>query len=124
MLALLFSACYTKGTFKGKRYKTMTKEISIEMVKKYNEIVKATIGTKAYEQVALYHEFKTDEGKWESTSSYGYKYPISLWDDGMRFYLKSISGRRWLYMDLDGEIADRYLLEDCKIARLFFCEEV
>lgn len=101
----------------------MAKEISIEKINKYNEIVKATIGTKAYEQVALYHEFKTDEGRWESASAYGYRYAISTWEDGMRFYLKTVCGKRWLYMDLDGEIADRYLLEDCKMARLFFDEE-
>lgn len=95
----------------------MAKEISNEMVKKYNEIIKATIGTNAYDQVALYHEFKTDEGRWEQESYYG----ISTYEfDGVRFYLKIINGRRWLYMDMDGEIADRYLLEDCKMARLFF----
>jgi hypothetical protein len=102
----------------------MAKEISIEKINKYNQIIKATIVTKAYEQVALSHEFKTDEGRWEQASCYGYKYSISTYDfDGVRFYLKIVSGRRWLYMDLDGEIADRYLLEDCKIARLFFDNE-
>lgn len=102
----------------------MTKEISIEKINKYNQMVQAAIGTKAYDQIALLKEWKTDEGRWES-NPYGYRYQISaIWEDGMRFYLKTVCGRRWLYMDLDGEIADRYLLEDSKIARLFFCEEV
>lgn len=101
----------------------MKKEISLEKIEKYNQIVKATIGTKAYDQVALLKEWKTDEGKWE-VNPYGYRYSISdIWEDGMKFYLKTINGKRWLYMDLDGEIADRYLLEDGKIARLFFDTE-
>lgn len=100
----------------------MKKYISLEAVKNYSVMVEAAIGTKAYDMLALYREYRDDSKKWGG-NPYKYLYPISLYEwvedkDSVKFYLKTVSGVEYLYMDLDGEPADRYLLND--IAKAFF----
>lgn len=100
----------------------MKNYISLEAVKKYSVMVEAAIGTKAYDMLALYREYRDDSKKWGG-NPYNYLYPISLYEwvedkDSVKFYLKTVSGVDYLYMDLDGEPADRYLLND--IAKAFF----
>lgn len=100
----------------------MKKYISLEAVKNYNVMVEAAIGTKAYDMLALYKEYRDDSKKW-GDNPYKYLYQISLYEwvedkDSVKFYLKTVSGVDYLYMDLDGEPADRYLLND--IAKAFF----
>lgn len=100
----------------------MKKYISLEAVKKYNVMVEAAIETKAYDMLALYKEYRDDSKKWGG-NPYKYLYPISTYEwvedkDSVKFYLKTVSGVEYLYMDLDGEPADRYLLND--IAKAFF----
>ena len=100
----------------------MKNYISLEAVKNYSVMVEAAIGTKAYDMLALYREYRDDSKKWGG-NPYKYLYPISLYEwvedkDSVKFYLKTVSGVDYLYMDLDGEPADRYLLND--IAKAFF----
>jgi hypothetical protein len=100
----------------------MKKYISLEAVKNYNVMVEAAIETKAYDMLALYREYRDDSKKWGG-NPYKYLYPISTYEwvkdkDSVKFYLKTVSGVEYLYMDLDGEPADRYLLND--IAKAFF----
>lgn len=94
--------------------------ITLEQVKKYNQIVEATIDTEAYNKVALPMEYREDDTKRWIGNPYGYRYAIALYDSDAEYYLKTVCGRTYLYMNLDGEPADRYLLEDNEIAKLFF----
>ena len=100
----------------------MKKEITLEQINKYNQMVEAAIGTGAYDMLGLFREYRDEDTKKWGGNPYGYLYPISTysWDGGdfIRFYLKTFSGRSYLYMDMDGEPADRYLLKD--IAKAFF----
>lgn len=101
------------------------KEITREQVKKYNQMVEAAIGTEAYDMLGLYREYRDDDTKKWGGNPYKYLYPISTYawtegDDSIKFYLKTINGRAYLYMDMDGEPADRYLLEGKEIAKAFF----
>ena len=99
----------------------MKKTISIEQINKYNELVEAARGTKAYYKVALLQEYKPDDSKnWYPACNYSCLTKISTYTDGMEFYIKTVRGSLYLYMDLDGEPADRYCIEDKEIARLFF----
>lgn len=101
------------------------KEITLEQVKKYNQIAEAAIGTEAYNMLGLYREYRDEDTKKWGGNPYGYLYPISTYDwageeDSIRFYLKTINGRAYLYIDYDGEPSDRYLLEGKEIAKAFF----
>lgn len=98
----------------------MKKTITLEQVQKYNEMVKASIGTEAYKKLALPMEYREDETKRWIGNPYGYLYPISVWEDGSEYYIKTVSGTAYLYMNLEGEPSDRYCLEGKEIAKLFF----
>ena len=100
------------------------KEITREQIEKYNQMAEAALGTGAWEMLGLYREYRDDTKKWGG-NPYGYLYPISTYDctegdDFIRFYLKTINGRAYLYTDLYGEPADRYLLEGKDVAKAFF----
>ena len=97
----------------------MKKVITLEQVKKYNQMVNASLGTDAYNKLALVREDRDDEKRWIG-NPYGYLYPISIWEDGAEYYIKTVRGRTYLYMDLDGDPADRYHLDGKEIAWLFF----
>jgi hypothetical protein len=103
---------------------TMKNTISIEQIKKYTQMVEAAIGTAAYDMLALYREYRDDDTKKWGGNPYHYLYAISTYDwadeEAIRFYLKTINGIPYLYMDLDGEPADRYLLEGKAVALAFF----
>lgn len=93
--------------------------ITLEQIKKYNEIIGLTVGTGAMNLAALRQEYKDDEkNKWHYGSYYEYRQMISVWDDG-EYYIKKIKDATYLYMNLDGEPADRYLI-DTDFARAFF----
>ena len=97
--------------------------VTLEQVKKYNEIIGLAVGTAAANLVALRQEYKDDDKKkWYFSDPY---YPrrqmISVWDDG-EYSIKSIDGLIYLYMNLDGSPADRYCL-DTDFARKFFIEK-
>lgn len=97
------------------------KEITLEQVNKYNQIIEAAKGTAAYTELALWQEYKPDEDiskRWLTAYPYC---RISTYTDGMRFYIKNVNGKTYLYMDLDGSPADRYCLEGKYIAKRFFC---
>lgn len=96
------------------------KEITLEQIKKYNEIIGLAVGTKAMNLVALRQEYKDDDKKkWHFSDPYcAYRQMISVWDDG-EYYIKKIKDAAYLYMNLDGEPADRYLI-DTEFARAFF----
>lgn len=93
--------------------------ITLEQIKKYNEIIGLAVGTEAMNLVALRQEYKDDDkNKWFYGSYYEYRQMISVWDDG-EYYIKKIKDAAYLYMNLDGEPADRYLI-DTDFARAFF----
>lgn len=101
------------------------KEITLEQIRKYNTMVEAAIDTKAYDMLGLYREYRNEDTKKWGGNPYGYLYPIATYDwngdaDGIRFYLKTINGRAYIYTYLDGEPADRHLLEGKEIAKAFF----
>ena len=98
----------------------MKKIITREQINKYNEIIGAAIGTDACNLVALFQEYRDDDTKRWTYSDYYHRYrqQISIWDDG-EYYIKTIIGTPYLYMNLDGEPADRYCL-DTDFARAFF----
>lgn len=97
------------------------KEITLEQINKYNQMVEAASGTRAYYKIALLQEYKPDDSKsWYPACGCFCLCKISTYTDGMRFYIKTVRGTLYLYMDLDGEPADRYCIEDKEIARLFF----
>lgn len=100
----------------------MKKTITLEQVQKYNQMVEAAIGTEAYNKLALPNEYREDDTKRWIGNPYGYLYPISVWtlSDNAEYYIKTIKGITYLYMNLEGEPADRYCLEGREIARLFF----
>lgn len=98
----------------------MKKEITVEQVKKYNQMVEAAIGTEAYDKLAFDHEYREDDTKRWIGNPYGYRYPISVWADDGEYYLKTVCGNAYLYMNLEGEPTDRYLLEGNDIAKAFF----
>ena len=97
----------------------MKKVITREQVQKYNQMVEASIGTGAYNRLALVHEYRDDSKQWIG-NPYGYLYAISNSFKDAEYYIKTVRGRIYLYMELDGEPADRYCLDDKEIARLFF----
>ena len=99
--------------------------ITLEQVKKYNQMVEMAIGTEAYDKLAFAHEYREDDTKRWIGNPYGYRYPIHIWENiactyEAEYYIKTVCGRTYLYMNLDGEPADRYLLEDNEIAKAFF----
>lgn len=100
------------------------KEITLEQVKKYNQMVEAAIGTEAYDMLGLYREYRDDDTKKWGGNPYGYLYPISTEDafeeNEKTFYIKTINGITYLYMDLMGDIDTRYLLEGKDVAKAFF----
>lgn len=101
------------------------KEITLEQIRKYNTMVEAAIGTGAYDMLGLYKEYRDDDTKKWGGNPYRYLYSISTYDwagddDFVRFYLKTINGRAYLYMDMDGEPDERYLLEGKDVAKAFF----
>ena len=98
----------------------MKKVITREQIKKYNQIVTASIGTKAYYKVALAREDRDDDTKRWIGNPYGYLYGISDCFEDAEYYIKTVKGRTYLYMDLDGEPADRYHLDGKELAQLFF----
>lgn len=100
----------------------MKKVITIEQIKKYNEMVGASIGTEAMKKLALPMEYKEDDSKRWIKNPYCYLYAISdcFAGNGAEYYIKTIRGSVYLYMDLDGDPVDRYCLDDREIARLFF----
>ena len=103
------------------------KEITLEQVKKYNQMVEAAIGTKAYDMLGLSREYRDEDTKKWGGNPYGYLYPIATYDwvnddddDFVRFFLKSINGRAYIYTYLDGDLVDRHLLEGKDVAKAFF----
>ena len=102
------------------------KEITREQVKKYNQMVEAAIGTGAYDMLGLIREYRDDDTKKWVGNPYGYLYPIATYDwvkdeNGfVKFFLKNINGRAYIYTYLDGELVDRHLLEGKEIAKAFF----
>lgn len=98
----------------------MKKVITRDQVKKYNEMVNASIGTEAYDKIALPREYRDDETKKWGGNPYNYKYQICDCFEDAVYYIKTIGGRAYVYMELDGEPQDRSLLDDSEIARLFF----
>jgi len=94
--------------------------VTLEQIKKYNEIIGLAVGTEAMNLVALLQEYKDDDkNKWfYSCDCYKYRQMISVWDDG-EYYIKKIKDATYLYMNLDGEPTDRYLI-DTDFARAFF----
>ena len=103
----------------------MKKIITREQINKFNAMVEAAIGTGAYDMLALYREYRDDDTKRWGGNPYKYLYPISTYDwwndeNGVKFYTKTVSGTLFLYIDLDGEPADRYCLEGKEVARAFF----
>lgn len=101
------------------------KEITLAQVENYNHIAEAALGTGAWEMLGLYKEYRDEDTKKWGGNPYGYLHSISTYDwteeeDSIRFYLKTINGRAYLYMDLDGEPSDRYCLEGKDVAKAFF----
>lgn len=101
------------------------KEITFAQIENYNHMAEAALGTGAWEMLGLYREYRDEDTKKWGGNPYGYLYPISTYawteeEDSLRFYLKTINGRAYLYMDLDGEPSDRYLLEGKDVAKAFF----
>ncbi len=95
--------------------------ITKEQVRKYNEMVKASIGTPVYEKVALPREFKDDSGRWIS-NPYNYLYPINEYEDswGAVYFIRTINDVPYIYVYMDDEPTDRLCLANCEIAKLFF----
>ena len=101
------------------------KIITREQIEKFNTMVMAANGTGAYDMLALYREYRDDDTKRWGGNPYRYLYPICTYDwfsdqTEVTYYIKIVGGVTYLYTDLDGEPADRYLLEDKEIARKFF----
>lgn len=100
------------------------KEITLEQVKKYNQMVEAAIGTEAYDMLGLYREYRDEDTKKWGGNPYNYLYQIATYDwvkdDSVRFFLKTINGRAYIYTYLDGDPVDRHLLEDKDVAKAFF----
>lgn len=101
------------------------KEITREQIKKYNQMVEAAIGTEAYDMLGLYREYRDDDTKKWGGNPYNYLYPIATYDwfndqESVRFFLKTINGRAYIYTYLDGDPADRHLLEGKDVAKAFF----
>lgn len=102
------------------------KTITVEQVEKYNQMIEAAIGTDAYDKLALPFEYKDDDTKRWIGNPYGYLYQIHTFDgninkeEGDEFYIKTVCGTPYLYLNLEGEPTDRYSLEKSEIARLFF----
>ena len=98
--------------------------ITIEQVRNYNQMVFAAMGTKAFDMVALFKEFRDeDTGKWGG-NPYRYLYPIADYDQfedsEQTYYIKTVNGVPYLYMDLMGDIDTRYCLEGKDVAKAFF----
>ena len=98
----------------------MKKVITREQVKKFNQMVEATIGTDAYDKLALPREYRDDDTKRWIGNPYGYLYQICDCFEDAEYYIKTIGERIYVYMDLDGEPQDRSRIDDNEIARLFF----
>ena len=99
------------------------KVITLEQIEKYNKMVEMAIDTEAYNKLALPMEYKDDTTKRWIGNPYGYQYRIHVfenWEDGDEFYIKTVCGVPYLYLNLGGEPSDRYCLEGKEIARLFF----
>lgn len=98
----------------------MKKVITREQVKKYNRMVEASIGTDAYNKLALPREYREDDTKRWIGNPYGYLYPIVDCFEDYEYYIKTVCGKVYIYADLDGEPTDRCRIDDKEIARLFF----
>ena len=96
------------------------KTITLEQIKKYNQMVTASVGTEAYNMLALPRDYREDDTKRWIGNPYGYLYPITIWEEDAEYYLKTVCGTTYLYMNLDGDPADRYSLEGKDIAKAFF----
>ena len=99
--------------------------ISIEQIKKYNQMVEAAIDTEAYDMLALYREYRDDDTKKWGGNPYHYLYSICTYDwfsdpDSVTYYIKTLGGIPFLYVDIEGAPADRYLLEGKDVAKAFF----
>lgn len=99
----------------------MKNTVTLETVNKYNQIIDATIGTEALYLVGLFQEWKGDDKKWHRetcisriSTYFAEKY------GGCEFYTKTVNGSAYLYMDIEGEIADRYCLDGNDLARKMF----
>lgn len=101
------------------------KVITVEQIEKYNQMVEASIGTAAYDMLGLYREYRDDDTKKWGGNPYHYLYSICTYDwfsdpDFVTYYIKTLSGVPFLYVDIDGAPADRYFLEGNEIAKAFF----
>lgn len=94
--------------------------ITREQIEKYNQMVKASVGTEAYDKLALPCEYKDEDTKRWIGNPYGYIYQIPASFDDAEYYIKTVCGIPYVYMALDGELTDRCCLEGKEIARLFF----
>lgn len=98
----------------------MKKAITLEQIKNYNTMVDMAIGTEALNMLTLPREDRDDDTKRWIKNPYGYKYAISVWEEDSEYYIKTVCGSAYLYMNLDGEPVYRYCLENREIAKAFF----
>lgn len=101
------------------------KVITLDQIEKYNQMVEASIGTAAYDMLGLYREYRDEDTKKWGGNPYHYLYSICTYDwfndaGAVSFYIKTLSGVPFLYVDIDGAPADRYFLESNEIAKAFF----
>jgi hypothetical protein len=100
------------------------KEITLAEIENYNQMAEAALGTGAWEMIGLYREYRDEDTKKWGGNPYGYLYQIATYDwvkdDSVRFFLKTVNGRAYIYTYLDGDPADRHLLEDKDVAKAFF----
>lgn len=102
----------------------MKKTITTEQIKKYNQMVEASIGTEAYDMLALFKEYRDDDTKKWGGNPYHYLYSISTYDNfeesEKTFYIKTLGGVPFLYTDLMGDPDTRYCLDGKDVAKAFF----
>ena len=101
------------------------KVITVDQIEKYNKMVEASIGTAAYDMLGLYREYRDEDTKKWGGNPYRYLYSICTYDwfhdpDSVSFYIKTLGGVPFLYVDIDGTPDTRYLLEGKDVAKAFF----
>ena len=95
----------------------MKNTITVDQIEKYNQMVEASIGTDAYNRLALVKEYREDDTKRWIGNPYGYLYPICDCFKDAEYYIKTVKGRIYLYMDLGWRACRQISLgwqRDCK----------